>query len=152
IKRAAERAAGLTRQLLAFSRKQVIEPRISDLNRVVDEMEEMLRRLIGEDITFVFTHAVRPALVRTDSGQLEQMLMNLVVNARDAMPRGGRLEVEVATVGLRAPLVRSGETVAPGEYVYLSVRDTGLGMDAETLARVFEPFFTNKEPGKGTGL
>jgi PAS domain S-box-containing protein len=152
IKRAAERAAGLTRQLLAFSRKQVIEPRISDMNQVVAEMEEMLRRLIGEDIEFVFTHSVPPALVRADPGQLEQMLMNLVVNARDAMPRGGRLDVEIAVRVLEGALAVGAETVPSGTYVVLTVRDTGSGMDRETLARVFEPFFTNKERGKGTGL
>ena len=152
IKRAAERAAGLTRQLLAFSRKQVIQPRITDLNRVVAEMEEMLRRLIGEDIEFVFTHASQPALVRADPGQLEQMLMNLVVNARDAMPRGGRLEVEVAALELGMPREQGEHSVPAGAFIVLTVRDTGSGMDRETLARVFEPFYTNKERGKGTGL
>ena len=152
IKRAAERAAGLTRQLLAFSRKQVIQPRITELNQVVAGMEEMLRRLIGEDIEFVFTHPEQPVLVRADPGQLEQMLMNLVVNARDAMPQGGRLDVEVAARQLDAALKINDETVPRGQWIVLTVRDTGSGMDRETLARVFEPFYTKKERGKGTGL
>jgi PAS domain S-box-containing protein len=152
IKRAAERGAGLTRQLLAFSRKQVIQPQINDLNQVVAEMEEMLRRLIGEDIEFVFTRSAQAVLVRADTGQMEQMLMNLVVNARDAMPRGGRLDVEVAALGLAAPRADGEQAIPAGNYAVLTVRDTGTGMDPETLARVFEPFYTNKERGKGTGL
>ena len=152
IKRAAERAAGLTRQLLAFSRRQVVEPRVSDLNRVVAEIEEMLRRLIGEDIDLVFTPAPAPAMVKADPGQLEQVLMNLAVNARDAMPRGGRLSVEIAVVELREPLEQGDITLRPGPCVTLSVRDTGCGMEPETLARIFEPFFTSKDFGQGTGL
>jgi len=152
IKRAAERAAGLTRQLLGFSRNQVIQPRLSDLNRVVADMEEMLRRLIGENIDFTLGHDPWPALVLADPGQLEQMLMNLVVNARDAMPGGGRLEVKIGQRELRQSEAAGGVTIPPGRWVLLSVRDTGSGMDLETLARVFEPFYTNKERGKGTGL
>ena len=152
IRRAAERAAGLTRQLLAFSRRQVVEPRVSDLNRVVGEIEEMLRRLIGEDIDFSFTPAASPALVMADPGQLEQVLMNLVVNARDAMPRGGQLSVEIAQADLDAPLAQGDVTLRPGPCIALSVRDTGVGMNAETLAHIFEPFFTSKSFGQGTGL
>jgi CheY-like chemotaxis protein len=152
IKRAAERGAGLTRQLLAFSRKQVIQPQITDLNQVVAGMEEMLRRLIGEDIEFVFTPAAHEVPVRADTGQMEQMLMNLVVNARDAMPRGGRLDVDVTALDRAAAGELGDPKVPPGDCVVLTVRDTGIGMDRETLARVFEPFYTSKERGKGTGL
>jgi CheY-like chemotaxis protein len=112
----------------------------------------MLRRLIGEDIEFVFTPAPEPVLVRADQGQLEQMLMNLVVNARDAMPQGGRLEVELGALDLDTAREQNGHALPAGRYVVLSVRDTGSGMDRETLARVFEPFYTKKERGKGTGL
>jgi PAS domain S-box-containing protein len=152
IKRAAERAAGLTRQLLAFSRRQVVEPQISDLNRIVAEIEDMLRRLIGEDIDLAFHPAPEPAWVRADTGQLEQVVMNLVVNARDAMPRGGRLTIEITHVDQKQPLTQGDVTLKPGFCVALTVRDTGCGMDAETLARVFEPFFTSKDFGQGTGL
>jgi PAS domain S-box-containing protein len=152
ILRAAERAAGLTRQLLAFSRKQVLQPLILDLNSVVAEMEKMLRRLIGEDVQLVTVFDDRLRRVQADPGQIEQVLMNLAVNARDAMPRGGRLTIETANVDLDAAYGRSRPGVTPGPHVMLAVSDTGHGMDPEVLSHVFEPFFTTKELGKGTGL
>src|ERR1017187_5531169 len=152
IVRAAERAAALTRQLLAFSRRQVLETRILDLGAVVADTEKMLRRLIGEDVEVV---VVRPATlghVKADPGQIEQVLLNLAVNSRDAMPGGGRLTLELADVTLDAPLATSHDSIPSGRYVVVSVRDTGNGMDTETLSHLFEPFFTTKEKGKGTGL
>jgi two-component system, cell cycle sensor histidine kinase and response regulator CckA len=151
IERAAQRAAGLTRQLLAFSRKGVIEPRVIDLNRVVSEIEPMLRRLIGEDVDLRLLRSEGAGRVRADRGQIDQVIMNLVVNARDAMPQGGRLTIETTRVILddrEAGLIQA----PPGEYVALAVADTGHGMDAETRSHIFEPFFTTKEEGKGTGL
>ncbi|HTS16309.1 MAG TPA: CHASE4 domain-containing protein [Verrucomicrobiae bacterium] len=151
IRKAAERASGLTRQLLAFSRKQALQPRIVDLSNIVTDMEKMLRRLIGEDIEL---HTIRGAAVgnvRADPAQIEQVLMNLAVNARDAMPNGGKLVIEVARATLRDDRARlSG--MAPGEYVMLSVTDTGSGMTEEVKAHIFEPFFTTKRQGNGTGL
>ncbi len=149
---AAGRAAALTRQLLAFSRRQVLEMRVLDLGAVAREVEKMLRRLIGEDVDLVVVRPAGLSLIKADPGQIEQVLMNLAVNARDAMPKGGRLTVEVADLDLDAPLSSLDETVPPGGYVVVSVSDTGTGMDVETLARIFEPFFTTKEKGKGTGL
>jgi two-component system cell cycle sensor histidine kinase/response regulator CckA len=149
IKAAALRAAGLTRQLLAFSRKQVLQPRVIDLNAVVTDISKMLRRLIGEHIE-LSTHARRhPALVKADRGQVEQVIMNLAVNARDAMPSGGRLRIETDIV---AGAADNPADLPPGEHVVLRISDTGTGMSAETRSRLFEPFFTTKEPGKGTGL
>ncbi len=150
IQRAAERAATLTRQLLAFSRKQILQPRLLSLNGVVAEIERILGRLIGADVAM--TTDLHPALgmVRADPGQLEQVLLNLVVNARDAMPSGGRLVI--ATREAREEEVRGHAEAEPGRYVVLSVSDTGVGMDDRVRERVFEPFFTTKEPGKGTGL
>ncbi|HEX2045492.1 MAG TPA: PAS domain S-box protein [Gaiellaceae bacterium] len=152
VKRAAERAATLTRQLLAFSRRQVLKPRVIDLNRVVEDMERMLRRLIGEDVELVT--AVDPALgrVEADPGQIEQVIANLVVNARDAMPEGGRLVLETENVEVDGTFTAGRVEMPPGAYVVLAVTDTGVGMDAETQAHAFEPFFTTKEVGKGTGL
>jgi signal transduction histidine kinase/ActR/RegA family two-component response regulator len=152
IQRTTDRAAALTRQLLAFSRRQLLQPIVLDLNGVVAEMEKMLRVLIGEDVELVTL--LDPALgrVRADAGQLEQVLMNLAVNARDAMPGGGRLTIGTANVALGGADARRAVGIEPGRYVALTVGDTGVGMDAATQARVFEPFFTTKGPGKGTGL
>jgi PAS domain S-box-containing protein len=151
IRKASERAASLTRQLLAFSRKQVIEPRVLDVNALVAESSRMLRRIIGEDIALVTDLSPGLASVRADPVQLEQVIVNLAVNARDAMPEGGRLAVTTRPVRLDAPLPgRSGP--GPGSWVKVSVADTGVGMDAATQERIFEPFFTTKEKGKGTGL
>ena len=152
IQAAAERAAALTRQLLAFSRRQVLEPEVLGLNLVVGELEGMLRRLLGEDIDISVRLAPELGGVRADPGQLEHVLMNLAVNARDAMLRGGTLTLETATVELDEVSARERGEIEPGRYVMLSVSDTGGGMDAATRERIFEPFFTTKEPGKGTGL
>jgi PAS domain S-box-containing protein len=149
--KAAERAADLTRQLLAFGRKQVLRPRILDLNAVVPEMELMLRRLLGEDIELAIRLAPGLGRVRADRGQIEQVLMNLAVNARDAMPAGGRITIETLN-GAPAPPEAGSDAPGPGPYVLLVVADTGSGMDAATQARIFEPFFSTKEVGKGTGL
>jgi PAS domain S-box-containing protein len=152
IRSAADRAAGLTRQLLAFSRKQILQPRVLDVNAIVANVETMLRRLIGEHIQLVTILSENLGTVKADPGQLEQVLLNLAVNARDAMPDGGRLVIETANVTLDDEFVRSRSESEPGPHVVISVTDAGHGMDAATLARVFEPFFTTKEAGRGTGL
>jgi PAS domain S-box-containing protein len=151
ILKAAGRAAALTRQLLAFSRRQVLQPKVLDLNAVVTELEKLMRPLIGEDIAVALTLASTLGRVRADPGQFEQVIMNLAVNARDAMPQGGTLTIETANVDFAAEATHPREP-GPGHWVMLAVRDTGCGMDQATLKHLFEPFFTTKEPGKGTGL
>jgi len=152
IDRAADRAASLTRQLLAFSRMQVLQPRVMNVNGVVEEMGKLLPRLIGEHIELVLRTNSDLGLIRADSSQMEQIIMNLAVNARDAMPSGGKLLIETSNVELDHVYNAVHPLVQPGRYVLLAVSDTGTGMDAETQARIFEPFFTTKVQGKGTGL
>lgn len=152
ISKASDRAAVLTRQLLAFSRKQVLQAKVLDLNSVVPEMEKLLRRLIGEDIKFSAVLGSGLGSVKADPGQIEQVIMNLALNSRDAMPNGGTLTIETTNIFLDEEHARHHVTVVPGHYVMLAVSDSGRGMDAGTQARVFEPFFTTKDPGKGTGL
>ncbi|MGH7528964.1 MAG: MASE1 domain-containing protein [Gemmatimonadales bacterium] len=152
IEKAAKRAAGLTRQLLVFSRQQVLEPRVLDPNAVVGDLQRMLGRLIGEDIELHTKLGADVGAVQADPGQLQQAIVNLVVNARDAMPNGGRLTIETANVDLDPRQPEAHTVTQPGKYVLLAVHDTGVGMDAATKARLFEPFFTTKEPGRGTGL
>jgi len=152
IQMASQRASSLTRQLLAFSRKQMLAPKILNVQGVVAEMEKILRRLIGEDIQLETSSAPDLGLVRADRSQIEQVILNLAVNARDAMPHGGRLTIETANVELDSSYSHPPAVLSPGRYVMLAVTDNGCGMDAETQAHVFEPFFTTKEKGKGTGL
>jgi signal transduction histidine kinase/ActR/RegA family two-component response regulator len=152
IKLAAQRASSLTRQLLAFSRKQVLQPRLFNLNTLVTDIGNMLRRLIGEDIELVISLTADVAQINADPGQLEQVLMNLVVNARDAMPNGGRITVETTIVEVDRAYAEQHVAVQPGSYVMLAVSDSGSGMDSETMKHIFEPFYTTKDQGKGTGL
>lgn len=152
IQNAGKRAAVLTQQLLAFSRKQVLEPKVLDLNTVVSEVDRMLRRLIGEDIELKVVLAKGLGMVKADPGQIDQVIFNLVVNSRDAMPQGGKLTLETSNAELDQSDVNQFRYVVPGSYVLLKVSDTGCGMDAEQQSKIFEPFFTTKEPGKGTGL
>lgn len=152
IKKAAERASSLTHQLLAFSRKQIMSPKVLDLNKVVGNMEKMLKRLIGEDIDMVFIPKENLYRIWADQGQIEQVIMNIVVNARDAMPDGGKITIETANVELDEAYAHAHGNVQRGPHIVLSISDTGIGMDENTKSRIFEPFFTTKEVGKGTGL
>jgi len=152
IKIAGQRAATLTRQLLAFSRKQVLEPKVLDLNEVVTDCDKMLKRLVGEDVDLVAVLDLALGKVKSDPGQLEQVLMNLVVNARDAMPQGGKLTIDTSNSVLDSTYCRAHTEVKPGRYILLAVSDTGCGMDEKTQACIFEPFYTTKSVGKGTGL
>jgi PAS domain S-box-containing protein len=152
VRKAAETAAGLTRQLLAFSRQQVIEPRVVVLDDVVRRTQQLLTRLIGEDIDLGTHFGTAPCVIHIDPGQLEQVIVNLVVNARDAMPTGGKLSIETSVVDIDEGFAAAHPPATRGRYAMLSVSDTGIGMDAETRARIFEPFFTTKGQGEGTGL
>ena len=152
VKKAADRAADLTRQLLAFSRMQVLEPTVLELNTVLLDMGKMLPRLLREDIEVVMRPGASLGRVKADRGQVEQVILNLAVNARDAMPNGGKLVIETANAEFSAPDPARFPAMLPGKYVMLALQDTGVGMDAETQAHIFEPFFTTKEKGKGTGL
>jgi two-component system cell cycle sensor histidine kinase/response regulator CckA len=152
IHRASDRAAALTRQLLAFSRRQILEPRVLDLRDSLRGLESMLRRLIGEHLNVVFRTTDESARVKADPGQIEQVILNLALNARDAMPQGGSLTIGVRRVELDGAYARQHANVRPGRHVVLRVTDTGMGMDAATQARIYEPFFTTKERGRGTGL
>jgi PAS domain S-box-containing protein len=152
IKQASERAAGLTRQLLAFGRKQIVNPRQLDLNRVLEGMNEMLGRLLGEDIALKLSFSDQPAVLQADSSMIEQVLMNLSVNSRDAMPKGGTLSICVSLCDVEPGQSRQFADARPGRYVCLTHSDTGMGIPPENITRIFEPFFTTKELGKGTGL
>ncbi|MFZ5891132.1 MAG: PAS domain S-box protein [Myxococcota bacterium] len=153
IRKAADRAVSLTRQLLAFSRQQVLEPRVLDVNELLRNLDKLLRRLLGDDVTLNSNLAGMPCTVKADAGQLEQVIMNLAVNARDAMPEGGSLTIETGITRFAQAFTADNENaLPPGGYVHVTVTDTGVGMDDATKARLFEPFFTTKEVGKGTGL
>jgi signal transduction histidine kinase len=150
--KAAMRAASLTRQLLMFSRQQVLAPRVLDLDEVLDNMDKMLRRILGEDVELVIRRAGDLGRVRVDPSSIDQVIMNLVVNARDAMPTGGTITIETANIVLDEAFVQAQPGAGLGPHVMVSVRDTGTGMDHATQQRIFDPFFTTKEVGKGTGL
>jgi two-component system cell cycle sensor histidine kinase/response regulator CckA len=152
IKRAAERAATLTKQLLAFSRQQVFYPRVINMNEVVEHLGDMLKRLVGDDVSITLNLSRALRNIKADTGQLEQVVMNLVVNARDAMPEGGQITIETRNETLDENYQRQHEPVIPGNYVMLAISDSGCGMDEKTKSRIFEPFFTTKEAGTGTGL
>jgi len=152
IRLAGQKAASLTQQLLAFSRKQIVQPSVVDLNKVVDSLQAMLRRLIGEDIELIATLHNQDVPVKADPNQIDQVIMNLAVNSRDAMPKGGRLSIAIDTNDLEESLTDQHERIPAGRYAHLTVTDNGIGMSQETMARIFEPFFTTKELGKGTGL
>ena len=152
IEDASERASTLVRQLLAFSRRQVLQPKLVDLNSIVLGLDKLLRRLMDEDIQMWTRPGKNIGTIKADPGQIEQVIMNLVVNARDAMPKGGRLTVETADAELDAAYASEHVSVKPGRYVMLAVSDTGTGMSADTVAHIFEPFYTTKESGRGTGL
>jgi CheY-like chemotaxis protein len=152
IRKAGDKAAALTRQLLAFGRRQIIETKVLNVNEVVENNAKILSRVIGEDIQFVTTLDRGLRAIRSDPGQIEQILMNLAVNARDAMPQGGKLTIETRNVHLDDTYAENHAVDGAGDYIMIAVTDTGCGMDAETQAQIFEPFFTTKEVGKGTGL
>jgi CheY-like chemotaxis protein/two-component sensor histidine kinase len=152
VRRAGERAATLTRQLLAFGRKQLLSPSPVSLNQIVSSMQTMLRRLVPENIQVIAALAPGLGAAMADTGQIEQVVMNLVVNARDAMPEGGKLRIETANVELESATGERDQAIGPGAYVTLTVADTGIGMDEMTRGLIFEPFFTTKEVGRGTGL
>jgi signal transduction histidine kinase/CheY-like chemotaxis protein len=150
--KAADRAVALTRQMLAFSRKQALQPKVLDVNALVEDIGKLLNRLIPEDIELIFKSNTSLGCIKADPSQLEQVLLNLTVNARDAMPLGGKVSIEMENVSVGGEFASVNSELPPGHYVKLSVSDTGTGMSAETKAHIFEPFFTTKEPGKGTGL
>jgi len=152
ITQAAERAAGLTRQLLTFSRRQLIQPKRLDMNKIVGNMTDMLGRILGEDVTLQLNYSAAPATVEADAGMMEQVLLNLAVNARDAMPRGGQLFVRISIADVNEDHVRRHPEARAGRFACVSKTDTGTGISPENLSRIFEPFFTTKEIGKGTGL
>jgi two-component system cell cycle sensor histidine kinase/response regulator CckA len=152
IRQAAQRGAGLTRQLLSFSRNQVVQPQVVTADSVVSSLTNLMRRLIGEDIELTLITSATDACVKVDPGQLEQVLVNLVVNARDAMPGGGRIALTTSCVDVTSPVIHASGFVRPGSWVMITVSDTGCGMSSEVMSHMFEPFFTTKPPGKGTGL
>jgi len=152
IRKAAERGAWLTNQLLAYSRNQLLEPTVLKINSVLEDMDDILRRVLGEDIVLELRPDPDLGWVKVDRGQLQQIILNLAGNARDAMPQGGRLHIETRDIAVVDGAAKPQAFVAPGQYVAIVVRDSGHGMDRETRARIFEPFFTTKELGKGTGL